>query len=111
MGALIPLSQKAQLVFAIKTLTNSKWISPQKLMPLGGAVALALRYSSDKKAALVAEVIMAAPYRGNTGHSVYFITACTFQKGSLFQSDRMAKLFIEILSTTAITKTTCCMSL
>jgi putative transposase len=40
---------------------------------------------------------MAAPYRGNTGHSVYFITACTFQKNSLFQSDRMAKLFIENL--------------
>jgi REP element-mobilizing transposase RayT len=47
--------------------------------------------------ALAAAAIMAAPYKGNTGHSVYFITACTFQKNSLFQSDRMAKLFIENL--------------
>src|SRR5216117_2141478 len=40
---------------------------------------------------------MAAPPRGNTGHSVYFITASTFQKRSLFQSERMAQLFIEVL--------------
>src|SRR5207247_10404963 len=40
---------------------------------------------------------MAAPPRGNKGHSVYFITASTFQKRSLFQSERMAQLFIEVL--------------
>jgi len=33
---------------------------------------------------------MAAPYRGNTGFSTYFITAATFQKHSLFQSEGMA---------------------
>src|SRR5438552_15886445 len=40
---------------------------------------------------------MAAPYRGNTGHGVYFITACTFQKKNLVQSDRMAGLLVEVL--------------
>ena len=40
---------------------------------------------------------MAAPRRGNTGYSVYFITASTFQKSSLFQSDKMAQLFVEVL--------------
>jgi putative transposase len=43
------------------------------------------------------EVLMAAPPRGNTGHGTYFITASTFQKQSLFQSERMARLFIEVL--------------
>jgi REP-associated tyrosine transposase len=40
---------------------------------------------------------MAAPHRGNTGFSTYFITAATFQKHSLFQSDRMADLFVEVV--------------
>jgi putative transposase len=40
---------------------------------------------------------MAAPPRGNTGYSTYFITSSTFQKQSLFQSERMAGLFIEVL--------------
>ena len=40
---------------------------------------------------------MAAPPRGNTGFSTYFITAATFQKSSLFQSDRMADLFVQVL--------------
>lgn len=40
---------------------------------------------------------MAAPHRGNTGYSCYFITASTFQKHSLFQSERLAKLFLEVL--------------
>jgi putative transposase len=40
---------------------------------------------------------MAAPHRGNTGFSTYFITASTFQKQSLFQSVRMASLFIDVL--------------
>jgi putative transposase len=40
---------------------------------------------------------MAAPYRGNAGLSTYLITAATFQKRSLFQSDRMAELFVQVL--------------
>ena len=40
---------------------------------------------------------MAAPYRGNTGFGSYFITAATFQKHSLFQSARMAGLFLDVL--------------
>jgi putative transposase len=40
---------------------------------------------------------MAAPPRGNTGYSCYFITASAFQKQQLFQSDRMARLFLDVL--------------
>ena len=40
---------------------------------------------------------MAAPHRGNTGYSTYFITASTFQKQSLFQSDRFSLPFLETL--------------
>jgi len=40
---------------------------------------------------------MSAPPRGNTGYSTYFITSSTFQKHSLFQSERMAQLFVEVL--------------
>jgi len=40
---------------------------------------------------------MAAPPRGNTGYGTYFITASTFQKQSLFQAERMARLFLEVL--------------
>ena len=40
---------------------------------------------------------MAAPPRGNTGYSTYFITASSFQKQNLFQSERMARLFVEVL--------------
>ena len=40
---------------------------------------------------------MAAPPRGNTGFSVYFITASTFQKQSLFQSERFSIPFIDTL--------------
>jgi putative transposase len=40
---------------------------------------------------------MAAPARGNTGCSCYFITAATFQKRNLLQSERMASLFIDVL--------------
>jgi putative transposase len=42
---------------------------------------------------------MAAPLRGNTGNGTYFITSSTFQKQSLFQSERMANLFIDVLLT------------
>ncbi len=40
---------------------------------------------------------MAAPHRGNTGYSCYFITSSAFQKQNLFQSERMARLFVEVL--------------
>ncbi len=40
---------------------------------------------------------MAAPHRGNTGSGTYFITASTFQKQHLLQSERMARLFLDVL--------------
>jgi putative transposase len=40
---------------------------------------------------------MAAPPTGNTGYGVYFITASTFQKQSLFQSERLSLPFIDTL--------------
>jgi putative transposase len=40
---------------------------------------------------------MAAPHRGNTGSGTYFVTAGTFQKQQLLQSDRMARLFLDVL--------------
>jgi putative transposase len=40
---------------------------------------------------------MAAPRRGNTGYSCYFITAPTFQKQNILQSDRMAGLMVDVL--------------
>ena len=40
---------------------------------------------------------MAAPRRGKTGYSCYFITGSTFQKQHILQSDRMAGLFVDVL--------------
>ena len=40
---------------------------------------------------------MAAPRRGNTGYSCYFITASTFQKRNILQTDRMAGLLVNVL--------------
>jgi putative transposase len=40
---------------------------------------------------------MAAPPRGNTGYSCYFVTASTFQKRNLLQPERMARLFVDVL--------------
>ena len=40
---------------------------------------------------------MAAPPRGNTGYSIYFITASTIQQRLLFSKEPMARLFIEVL--------------
>ena len=40
---------------------------------------------------------MAIPYRGTTGSGTYFITASTWEKKCLLQSERMAKLLIEVL--------------
>ncbi|HEV2117056.1 MAG TPA: transposase [Terriglobales bacterium] len=50
------------------------------------------------RAASAAEVpSMAAHRRGNTGYSCYFITASTFQKQNILQTDRMAGLFVDVL--------------
>jgi putative transposase len=35
--------------------------------------------------------------RGSTGKSSYFVTAATYQRKCLLQSDRMAQLFIDVL--------------
>jgi len=40
---------------------------------------------------------MAIPYRGSTSSTTYFVTAGTFCKKHLLQSDRMAELFCEML--------------
>jgi putative transposase len=40
---------------------------------------------------------MAAPSRGNTGYSIYFITASTFQRRPLFRNEPLARLFVEVL--------------
>jgi len=40
---------------------------------------------------------MTIPYRGTTGDATYFVTASTFQKKALLQSERMATLLIETL--------------
>jgi REP-associated tyrosine transposase len=41
---------------------------------------------------------MTIPYRGVTGKGTYFITSATYMKKSLFQSDRMANCFLEVLA-------------
>lgn len=40
---------------------------------------------------------MTIPYRGVTSQSTYFVTANTFQKKNLFQVDRNARLFLDVL--------------
>jgi hypothetical protein len=40
---------------------------------------------------------MPIPHRGTTSSSTYFVTANTFCKQNLLQSDRMASLFCEVL--------------
>ena len=52
---------------------------------------------SQKEAALAAGAPMGAPRRGNTGHSTYFITASSVKQNNLFQTDRMANLFVGVL--------------
>jgi putative transposase len=37
------------------------------------------------------------PHRGTTSESTYFVTANLFQKKSLFQVEKIARLFIEVL--------------
>jgi len=69
----------------------------QEILLLGGAAVHRCDKVELARAALAAEVSMAAPHRGNTGYSTYFITADTFQRHSLFQSERMARLFLRVL--------------
>ena len=40
---------------------------------------------------------MANPYRGQTGHGTYFITADCFEKRRMLQSDRSAQLLVNVL--------------
>ena len=40
---------------------------------------------------------MQISHRGLTGASTYFITASTYQKANILQSDRMANFFIDVL--------------
>jgi putative transposase len=40
---------------------------------------------------------MAIPYRGVTGKGTYFITSATYMKQSLFESERMAGFFLQVL--------------
>ena len=40
---------------------------------------------------------MTIPHRGTTGNGTYFITASTFEKQGLLQSERMARLLIDVL--------------
>ena len=40
---------------------------------------------------------MTIPYRGTTGDGTYFITASTWEKQGLLQSERMAELFKGVL--------------
>src|ERR1700686_1263193 len=40
---------------------------------------------------------MTIPYRGTTGDGTYFVTASTWEKQCLLQSDRMDKLFVDAL--------------
>lgn len=41
---------------------------------------------------------MAIPYRGKTSDSTYFVTASTFGKKALFQTERTARLLLDVLS-------------
>ena len=70
-----------------------------KNLLLGGAALQRCIYAGKKSAALAAEVTraMRISTRGNTGHSTYFVTAATYQRKSLFQTDRMAQLFLDVL--------------
>jgi putative transposase len=40
---------------------------------------------------------VANPYRGTTGGGTHFITASTWEKKCLLQSERMANLFMDVL--------------
>src|SRR5438270_5632433 len=40
---------------------------------------------------------MAMPPRGHTGHGTYFVTASTYAKKNLLQTDAMATLLIQVL--------------
>jgi hypothetical protein len=51
----------------------------------------------EKRTALAAEVNLTIPYRGTTSDSTYFITANILEKKSLFQVEKIAHLFLEIL--------------
>jgi REP-associated tyrosine transposase len=53
--------------------------------------------SCFKSSALAAEVTLTIPHRGATSESTYFVTGNVLQKRSLFQVEKIAWLFIEVL--------------
>jgi len=62
-----------------------------------GAFSAAIEWQKYKRLQPLRCPPMAAPRRGNTGYSCYFITASTFQKRNILQSDRMAGLLVDVL--------------
>ena len=54
---------------------------------------------------------MTIPHRGLTSESTYFVTANVFERKSLFQVDKMARLFIEVLLNYRMEKNIFCMNL
>ena len=51
----------------------------------------------DIERAIAPEVVVTVPYRGKTREDTYFITASTWEKRFLLQSERMALLLVETL--------------
>ena len=63
----------------------------------GWSTASACIATASMASALAAEVTMAIPYRGTTSCTTYFLTAGTYNKANLLQSQRMAELFCRTL--------------
>ena len=64
---------------------------------LGGAPLQRCMKIHLQSSALAAEVIRGDPHCGQTSSTTYFITAGTFCKKNLLQSDRMAELFCKTM--------------
>jgi putative transposase len=87
-------------------ITTQNWASaPEGLssrLPKSGSVStriLSFRATIPNAAVTFPEreMSMTIPYRGTSRCGTYFITASSFEKQSLLQSDRMAALFIDVL--------------
>ena len=78
--------------------TVSGFGTHKKLLALGWRSASSAAVSSEQMYGFQPpRCFVAAPFRGTTGDGCYFITASTFQKRSILQSDRMAQLFVDVL--------------
>lgn len=71
--------------------------SPKLARKMGGAPLQRCTDCLTRSTALAAEVSMSIPHRGCTSSTTYFVTAGTFCKKYLLQSDRMAQLFCDKL--------------